>query len=214
MNLLYLWGRYWLMTCSPGASPLCGGLSWDGASLSRVGRTGGGGGSAGHTPLSGMPVAQRICWNRFLRGEESSIKCWFPASLWSSLGLVGCTLPVGCGGRQGVLRVTRAPAAPPSSQLLPAPATAGVLFGLHELDHSLITSWCLKPAIRDTFLWAVSASYNGAICPPCVCSSRAPCWDRHTRRVQRGGWAGAPGAGSQAPTLRAQPTPDLTQGSF
>lgn len=117
-------------------------------------------------------------------------------------------------GKAGRARVTRAPAAPPGSQLLPAPSTAGVLFGLHELDHSLITSQCLKPAVRDTFLWAVSASYNWAICPPCVRSSRATCWGSSCPRGAEKLLGRGAGAGSQAPTLRAQPTPDLTQGSF
>ena len=139
MNLLYLWGRYWLMTCSPGASLLCGGLSWDGASLSRVGRTGGGGGSAGHTPVSGMPVAQRICWNRFLWGEESSIKCWFPASLWSSLGVGGLHPAGGVWGRQGV------PGSP--GHLRPHPAPSSFLH-LPRLACCLAcTSW-ITPSSR------------------------------------------------------------------
>ncbi|ELR45377.1 Bcl-2-interacting killer [Bos mutus] len=105
---------------------------------------------------------------------------------------------------------------PPLTELLllPAPSTAGVLFGLHELDHSLITSRCLKPAVRDTFLWAVSASYNWAICPPCVRSSRATCWGSSCPQGAEKLLGRGAGAGSQAPTLRAQPTPDLTQGSF
>lgn len=128
----------------------------------------------------------------------------------SSLGVGGLHPAGGVWGRQGVFRVTTAPAVPPGSQLLPAPSTAGVLFGLHELDYSLIMSWCLQPAVRDTFLSVVSASYNWAVCPPHACSSRAPCWglsrpwgaERGLGRGTRGRKPGPHPAGS------AHPRPD------
>lgn len=145
-------------------------------------------------------MAQRICWNRFLRGEESSIKCCFPARLWSSLGVAGLHPAGGVWGTAG-----RAPGHLWYHQLLPAPSTAGMLLGPHELDCSLITPWCRKPAIRESFLWAVSASYNWATCPPRISSSRAPCWgaERGLGRGTRGRKPGPHPAGS------AHPRPDL-----
>lgn len=104
MNSLYLWGRCWLTARAKAwvgllswPQPTCGGLSQEGAFLWLGDPVAGRGGSAGHTPTSVMPRGKgKICWNRFLRGEESSIKCWFPAGLWSSLGVcrMGCLLPL------------------------------------------------------------------------------------------------------------------------
>lgn len=35
---------------------------------------------------------QRVYWTRSLGAWESVIKCWFPAGVWSSLGVGSCGL--------------------------------------------------------------------------------------------------------------------------
>jgi hypothetical protein len=64
------------------------------------------GGSAGHTPVCVMPIAKRIYWIRFLRGERVQIKCWFPVhlrrseSLWRRWGLLAQQIEVESGEAQ------------------------------------------------------------------------------------------------------------------
>lgn len=87
--------------CSPGPSPLRSGLSGKEPS-SRGGSCGGRGECWSCPRVCDARGKEKICWNRFLRGGESSIKCWFPAGLWFSLGVcsVGSILPPGGGFRQ------------------------------------------------------------------------------------------------------------------
>lgn len=134
----------------------------------------------------------------------------------SSLGVGGLHPAGGVWGRQGVLRVTSAPAVPPGSQLLPAPSTAGLaccLACMSWITPSSCPGACSLPLGIPSFRLSVPLTIGpSALLMPA--HPGLPAGDCHARGVQRGGWAGAPGAGSQAPTLRAQPTPDLTQGSF
>lgn len=153
-----------------------------------------------------MPVAQRICWNRFLRGEESSIKCCFPARLWSSLGVAGLHPAGGVWGTAG-----RAPghqcACGTTSSFLHLPRLACCLARTSWIAPSSRLGAGSRPLGSPSFGLSVPLTIG----PPALLASPHP---GLPAGVQRGGWAGAPGAGSRARTLRAQPTPDLTWRRF
>lgn len=142
-------GSHWLT--SPGPSPLCVAfLQWVGS------RSGQQGECWSHPWGCGAHGREKICWNRFLRGEESSIKCWFPAVSGPLWGFVvwapSCPL-------EGIMVKGREGAGMHAPSHLYCP---GLLAPCTEmLPCSLVPQCRSTPSLPEIHHWIISSRLSG-----------------------------------------------------